>query len=262
MTIKIHELAKELNLNSKELVEKIHTMGIEAKSHMSVLSDIEATAVKNTVLRSKGATETKIVKVAPKKVESGQDFEEPRVVVKASVVPQQTQQQKTAKPQHGAGEDRTHSHKPPMGKPVISRELDQRTQKPPMGRPVAPSDLESRTVPKPQAATPKYTNQEARPQQPRPVKEGERPAQTGDRPAQRPAQTGDRPAQRPAQSGDRPPYRPSGDRPAQSGDRPPYRPSGDRPAQTGDRPPYRPSGDRPAQSGDRPPYRPSGDRPA
>src|SRR5665647_2316033 len=140
MTMKIHELAKELNLNSKELVEKIHNMGIEAKSHMSVLSDIEATAVKNTVLRSKGATETKIVKVAPKKVESGQDFEEPRVVVKASVVPQQTQQQKTAKPQHGAGEDRTHSHKPPMGKPVISRELDQRTQKPPMGRPVAPSD--------------------------------------------------------------------------------------------------------------------------
>src|SRR5665648_414320 len=273
MTIKVHELAKELNLNSKELVEKIHNMGIEAKSHMSVLSDIEATAVKNTVLRSKGATETKIVKVAPKKVESGQDFEEPRVVVKASVVPQQSPQQKTAKPQHGAGEDRAHSHKPPMGKPVISRELDQRSQKPPMGRPVVPSDLESRTVPKPQAATPKYTNQEARPQQPRPVKEGEKPAQTGDRPAQRPAQSGDRPAQRPAQTGDRPAYRPSGDRPAQrpaqSGDRPPYRPSGDRPAQrpaqSGDRPPYRPSGDRPAQrpaqSGDRPPYRPSGDRP-
>src|SRR5665648_1053722 len=266
MTIKVHELAKELNLNSKELVEKIHNMGIEAKSHMSVLSDIEATAVKNTVLRSKGATETKIVKVAPKKVESGQDFEEPRVVVKASVVPQQSPQQKTAKPQHGAGEDRTHSHKPPMGKPVISRELDQRTQKPPMGRPVAPSDLESRTVPKPQAATPKYTNQEARPHQPKPVQEGDRPAsrpaQTGDRPAQRPAQTGDRPAQRPAQTGDRPPYRPSGDRPAQTGGRPPYKPSGDRPAQSGNRPPYKPSGDRPAQTGDRPPYRPSGDRPA
>src|SRR5665648_732929 len=267
MTIKVHELAKELNLNSKELVEKIHNMGIEAKSHMSVLSDIEATAVKNTVLRSKGATETKIVKVAPKKVESGQDFEEPRVVVKASVVPQQSPQQKTAKPQHGAGEDRAHSHKPPMGKPVISRELDQRSQKPPMGRPVVPSDLESRTVPKPQAATPKYTNQEARPQQPKPVQEGERPAH-------RPAPTGDRPAQsggkppyrpsgdRPAQSGDRPPYKTSGDRPAQSGDRPPYKPSGDRPAQSGDRPPYKPSGDRPAQSGGKPPYRPSGDRPA
>src|SRR5665648_198347 len=274
MTIKVHELAKELNLNSKELVEKIHNMGIEAKSHMSVLSDIEATAVKNTVLRSKGATETKIVKVAPKKVESGQDFEEPRVVVKASVVPQQTQQQKTAKPQHGAGEDRTHSHKPPMGKPVISRELDQRTQKPPMGRPVAPSDLESRTVPKPQAATPKYTNQEARPHQPKPVQEGDRPAsrpaQTGDRPAQRPAQTGDRPAQRPAQTGDRPPYRPSGDRPAQTGGRPPYKPSGDRPAQnrdrpaqTGDRPPYRPSGDRPPyrQDSNRPPYRGNDNKP-
>src|SRR5665648_221087 len=245
MTIKVHELAKELNLNSKELVEKIHNMGIEAKSHMSVLSDIEATAVKNTVLRSKGATETKIVKVAPKKVESGQDFEEPRVVVKASVVPQQSPQQKTAKPQHGAGEDRAHSHKPPMGKPVISRELDQRSQKPPMGRPVVPSDLESRTVPKPQAATPKYTNQEARPQQPKPVQEGERPAHrpapTGDRPAPRPAQTGDRPAQ----SGDRPPYRPSGGRPAQSGGRP---------AQSGDRPPYR-------QDSNRPPYRGKDNKP-
>ncbi len=84
MTIKIHELAKELNMNSKDLVEKVQTMGIEAKSHMSVLSEIEATAVKNTVLRNKAAAETKIVKVAPKKVEKRPDEEEPKII---SVIP-------------------------------------------------------------------------------------------------------------------------------------------------------------------------------
>lgn len=37
--MRVHELAKELGLASKELIEKLHSMGVEAKSHMSTLDD-------------------------------------------------------------------------------------------------------------------------------------------------------------------------------------------------------------------------------
>ncbi|MFC1667365.1 translation initiation factor IF-2 [Candidatus Omnitrophota bacterium] len=39
MSIRVHKLAKELGLTSKELMEKLHELKIEAKGHMSSLSD-------------------------------------------------------------------------------------------------------------------------------------------------------------------------------------------------------------------------------
>ena len=36
---RVHEVAKELDLESKELVRQLARMGIEAKSHMSTLDD-------------------------------------------------------------------------------------------------------------------------------------------------------------------------------------------------------------------------------
>lgn len=102
--MKIHELAKELNISSKELLEKVNAMGIEAKSHMSVLSDMDATAIRNTILRGKNSSETKIVK-APKKAEEKQVTDEVKVVVKAA--------------SHSAG---TESKKPQtQGKPAQSQ---------------------------------------------------------------------------------------------------------------------------------------------
>ena len=67
MTVKINELAKELNMDSKELLDRINTMGIAAESETSEIADIDATAAKNTILRSRSASETKIVKATPKK---------------------------------------------------------------------------------------------------------------------------------------------------------------------------------------------------
>ena len=37
--MRVHELAKELDLTSKELLVKLHDLGVEAKSHMSKLED-------------------------------------------------------------------------------------------------------------------------------------------------------------------------------------------------------------------------------
>ena len=44
--IRIYELAKQLNVANKDLMEKIHSVGIEAKSHMGMLTEEEAEKVK------------------------------------------------------------------------------------------------------------------------------------------------------------------------------------------------------------------------
>ena len=41
MTKKVFELAKEMGIASKDLLAKASNMGIELKSHMSVLSDAD-----------------------------------------------------------------------------------------------------------------------------------------------------------------------------------------------------------------------------
>ena len=86
------------------------------------------------------AKETKIVKAAPKKTESQQD-EQPRVTVKAAVIPQTRPAQKQAKGQTTTKE--RPAQRPPMGKPVVNRDLEGRT-KPPMGKPVVPKEFAER----------------------------------------------------------------------------------------------------------------------
>ncbi len=48
MSIRVHELAKELKLSSKELIEKLKSLGIDAKSHMSVLAEQDVKKIKTT----------------------------------------------------------------------------------------------------------------------------------------------------------------------------------------------------------------------
>lgn len=43
--IRIYELAKMLKIENKELIEKLKELGIEAKSHMSVLTEEDADVV-------------------------------------------------------------------------------------------------------------------------------------------------------------------------------------------------------------------------
>ncbi len=85
--MKIHELAKELNLNSsKALLEKAAELGIEAKAAQSNVSDADAEKLRNAFNPKKAAEDAagtpKIVKVTPKKNEEAE--QEPKVVVKAA----------------------------------------------------------------------------------------------------------------------------------------------------------------------------------
>ena len=87
------------------------------------------------------AKETKIVKATPKKTDSHED-EQPRVTVKAAVIPQ-TRQQGAAKPARSQqAQDKPTSQRPPMGRPVVNKDLDNR--KPPVGKVVVPKEVAER----------------------------------------------------------------------------------------------------------------------
>ncbi|HHX13893.1 MAG TPA: translation initiation factor IF-2 [Clostridiales bacterium] len=68
MTKKVSEIAKKLKVDNKEVLERLNSMGVEAKNQDSMVSDIDAQAVVNMVLHSrKKAAETKIVQAVPQK---------------------------------------------------------------------------------------------------------------------------------------------------------------------------------------------------
>lgn len=105
--------------------------------------------------------ETKIVRATPKKTE-GQQEEQPRVTVKAAVKPQVRNQQKQARPQQPAQEKTV--KRPPMGKPVVNKELEGRSRMP-IGKPVVPKEVAERgkadsEAVKAETATPKMAKSE------------------------------------------------------------------------------------------------------
>ena len=51
--IKVHELAKEVDKTSKEIIAVAEKLGIEVKSHMSSLEDKDVELIKNNILGQK-----------------------------------------------------------------------------------------------------------------------------------------------------------------------------------------------------------------
>ena len=130
--MKVKELAAELNLTGKAVLEKAKSMGIEVSKIGDELSDIDVTAVKNIIMRSGAHAETKVVRAKPKKAESEKKGE-PKVTVKAANI-KLPEIKKTTK---AAAKNTTKAAaaKPPVGKPVVSKEIEGRP-KPPEGKPV------------------------------------------------------------------------------------------------------------------------------
>lgn len=113
MAMKVHELAKEINLTSKELLERANALNIDVKNHMSVLGDADVEKLKGS-----SKHDSLIVKGKSTK-EKETSHEAPRTTVKA-----------TAKPGLSS---RT---KPPMGKPIVDNTYLENKHKPPKGKPV------------------------------------------------------------------------------------------------------------------------------
>ena len=87
--IKIHELAKELSLTSKEVIAKANELGIEAKTHMSAVEDSDAEkirkAVSNKTVNVAEKPAEKPAKKSEKKDEKKEDKKAP-VIIRREVI--------------------------------------------------------------------------------------------------------------------------------------------------------------------------------
>ncbi len=64
--IKVHELAKKLNVNSKDVIEKANKLGIELKSHLSTITNEEAEKITNSMKKvEKNQTKKEVVSDQP-----------------------------------------------------------------------------------------------------------------------------------------------------------------------------------------------------
>ena len=80
--IKIHEIAKKLGLTSKEIIEKANELNIEAKSHMSGVSEEEAKKIEESFKGTKSKDTSK--KDAPKAVKK--EEEKAPVIIRREVI--------------------------------------------------------------------------------------------------------------------------------------------------------------------------------
>ena len=236
--MRVHELAKELGIENKELIEILQKKNVEVKNHMSSLEDSVADEIRREHSGSKAAkpamkTEETAAKPEEGKAESAETKD---------AAPKKKNLAFVIRPQNSKNSSRIQGSRPAQ-RPARP---GQQGARPAQG--TRPGQQGTRPV---QGVRPAG---EGRPAGERPAR-AERPAQSA-RPAGESRPTGERPAraERPAQSarptGEGRPAgesRPAGERPARND-----RPSGDRPAR-GDRPAQ---GNRPSGEG-----RPAGDRP-
>ena len=144
--MKITELASELKLTGKEVLEKAKSMGIAVAKVTDELSEIDTTAVRNTIMRGREKAETKVVRARAKKADSEQKADEPKRTVKAANIKlPEIRKTKKAKPASAAAaQPQTPVSKPPAGKPVPSKALEGRTPQTPDKPKVSKAMLEER----------------------------------------------------------------------------------------------------------------------
>ena len=172
--MRVHELAKELGIDNKELVEMLQKKNVEVKNHMSTVEDSVADAIRSEV--SSAHTEKK----AEEKTEAPADE-------KDNAAPKKKNLAFVIRPQNSKNSSRIQGARPQQRQARPARPAGERPARPAGERPARPTG-----------------ERPARPAGERPV----RPA--GERPARPSRPAGERPA-RPA--GERP-ARPAGERPA------------------------------------------------
>ena len=66
--IKIHELAKEIGMSSKDVLEKAKSLGIDVTSHLSNVTDEQATEIRNAYSKNNKNNVKKENKVENKRI--------------------------------------------------------------------------------------------------------------------------------------------------------------------------------------------------
>ncbi|MEM5819015.1 MAG: translation initiation factor IF-2 N-terminal domain-containing protein, partial [Desulfitobacterium hafniense] len=54
MSIRVHELAKELNLSSKEVMSRLESIGVDVKNHLSAVEDQDANRLRTRIQKPQG----------------------------------------------------------------------------------------------------------------------------------------------------------------------------------------------------------------
>ena len=126
--MKILDLAAELKLSGDEVLEKAKAMGISVSDVADEVSDIDATAVKNTILRGNAKAETKVARRSKsKKAEADKKEGEPKVTTKAANI-KLPEIKKTTK-KAAVPVPKQPAAKPPVGKPVVPKEVESRPRR-------------------------------------------------------------------------------------------------------------------------------------
>ena len=242
--MRVHELAKELNINSKELLEFLSSKNEKIKTSSNSVSEDEIALAKKQFVKKeqKPVTENKPEKEAKEAKETKEQPKEESAQAPKQDAPVKKKIVSVYNPQNSGRKDIRDSQRKNNNKDRNRNgSNDNRRNEKPIDRPQGIRPLE-----RPQGAIRPSDRVNVKPDKP----QGDRPARNGDRPY------GDRnQGDRPQRNNNRP-YgdRNQGDRPARNGDRP-YgdRNQGDRPQRNGDRP-YgdRNQGDRPQRNNDRP----------
>ena len=249
--MRVHELAKELNINSKELLEFLSSKNEKIKTSSNSVSEDEIALAKKqfTKKEQKPVTENKPEVKETKETKEVKEVKENKEQAKTESAQAPKQDAPVKKkivsvynPQNSGRKDIRDSQRKNNNKDRNrNNSNDNRRNEKPIDRPQGIRPLE-----RPQGAIRPSDRVNAKPDKP----QGERPQRNNDRPY------GDRnQGDRPQRNGNRP-YgdKPQGERPQRNGDRP-YgdRNQGDRPQRNGDRP-YgdRNQGDRPQRNNDRP----------
>ena len=247
--MRVHELAKELNINSKELLEFLSSKNEKIKTSSNSVSEDEIDLAKKQFVKKeqKPVTENKPEFKEAKEVKETKEQTKEQTKEESAQAPKQDAPVKKKivsvyNPQNSGRKDIRDSQRKNNNRDRNRNgSNDNRKNEKPIDRPQGIRPLE-----RPQGAIRPSDRVNVKPDRP----QGDRPQRSGDRPYGERNQ-GDRP-----QRNNNRPYgdRNQGDRPQRNGDRP-YgeRNQGDRPQRNGDRP-YgdRNQGDRPQRNNDRP----------
>ncbi len=171
---RVHELAKELNIESKEIINKLSQMGISVKSHMSTLEDSDIGQLKQ-LYRNKekppaGAARGRTVEPKTTAVTSEKQVEEKKEPVQMSEKPQQNEPRK-----EGPGGGRSEYFRGSgLVDRVPSRPPDRRFQEKPKQSDRSRGPVRSDQSARPAASVPQDRMQPEKPHSERPVQEGPR----------------------------------------------------------------------------------------
>ena len=242
--IRVHELAKEIGIPSKEMVDILQELGMNVKNHMSTMEDTQAKWVKKRLSEPAGEMQHTKREQTDKTPQSAAPKKTPDIAAPAA-----RSSRTESRPQGARPESRPQGARPesrPQGARPDSRPQGARPDSRPQGARPESRPQGARPDSRPQGARPESRPQGARPDS---RSQGARPESRpqGARPDSRPQ--GARPESRP--QGARPDSRPQGARPDSrpQGARPESRPQGARPDSRpqGARPDSRPQGARPEQ---------------